>query len=361
MCVTLVTSNELAMSSLRSRLHAPLIALSLVLLPTAAFAQGDMSFGVDEVENGGDDGGDDGGDMSFGVDDVEEGGDEDMSFGEDEDEGGGNLLSVVAVPTSDIDAEQRDELQRELMKSMQAVSKYDVSGEGGVLSSLRERNAEQCVRETICIASVGEDAGYNKLVLGRITKVGEEWRLDIDFFDVDERLFIKYKSYEQLGSFKEAIEMVDPAIRDIFDIRQVDDGPEVEDKPRNEWIQPTFAYTTAGLAVACIAGGAVFGSRARNERDAIINAPKNDDNRYEDLTQQDAQDQFDQARRTAQRANLFYGLGVGLGALSAVLFTVDLGSDVASEEELSQRRVRDLKIAPAVSSQGVGAGAFFRF
>ena len=354
------------MSPERSRILTLIASLALLALPTTASAQDDdggMSFGVDEVdpvEEDGDGGGEGDGGMSFGVEEVEEEGTD--GGGEEFGQQGGTNTSVVAVPTSAITAEQREELQREMMKSMQNVADLQINGSGGVLGGLRERDAEQCVRETICLSTVGSDAGYDKLVLGRITKIGEQWRLDIDYFDVNERQFIKYKAYENLGSYKEALGKVDPAIREVFDIRDVVEGPEVEEEPRNEWIQPAFAYTTAALAVGCLAGGAVFGVRARDARTAIIESPKTaDGGRYEDLTQEQAQSQFNQAQRTARRANTFYALGVGLGVVSAVLFAVDFGSDVATEEELSSRRPRDLKFTPAVTTRGAGVGASFRF
>ena len=88
---------------------------------------------------------------------------------------------------------------------------------------------------------------------------------------------------------------------------------------------------------------------------------KNDSGQYTEQTQTDARNDFNGARRTANTANVFYGLGVGMAALSVVFFTVDFGSDVADEDELSKRTIRDLKVAPAVTRDAAGVGTFFRF
>lgn len=348
----------------RAALSLAALLLALTWAAPSAFAQGDMSFGVDEVEegtDGGDDGGDGGDDgFSFTEEDVNNGGEEGSdALGAGSDKGG--TVAVVAVPTSAIDDEQQRQLQDALEESMKQVKDYDVRGPSGVTGGLRERDPEVCARETICLASVGGEAGVNKMVLARISKNGEQYRLDIDFFDVDERLFIKYETVENLGSVSAAIKEVDPTVKALFGIRANNGGPEVEDKPNNQWIRPVFGYTTAGLAVAGFVGGAVFGNRAKQERDAIINAEKNANDQYSGQTQTDARNAFNGARRTANTANVFYGLGVGMAALSVVFFTVDFGSDVADEDELSKRTIRDFKVAPAVTRDAAGVGTFFRF
>jgi hypothetical protein len=348
----------------RAAISLAALLLALTWAAPSAFAQGDMSFGVDEVEEGTEDGGDGGdggdGDFSFSEEDVNNGGNDGgsaISGGSDK----SGSVAVVAVPTSAIDEEQRQQLQDALDESMKQVKDYDVRGPSGVLGGLRDRDPEVCARETICLAGVGGEAGVNKMVLARITKIGEQYRLDIDFFDVDERLFIKYETVENLGSANAAIKAVDPTIKTLFSIRGDKGGPIVEDKPNNQWIRPVFGYTTAGLAVAGLVGGAVFGNKARQERDAIVNASKNDAGQYTEQSQTDARNSFNGARRTANTANVFYGLGVGMAALSVVFFTVDFGSDVADEDELSKRSIRDFKVAPAVTRDAAGVGTFFRF
>ena len=337
------------------------LMLSILCATPQASAQEDMSFGVDEVEGGGDtEEGDGDGGFTFSEEDVQNGGDSDgkSTIGQGSQEGGS--VAVVAVPTSALDADQRNNLQAELDTSMQQIKNYDVRGPSGVLGGLQERDPEVCARETICLASVGEDAGVNKMLLGRITQTGETYRLDIDFFDVDERLFIKYESVENLGSVRAAINAVDPTVKRLFGIRDLSSGPEVEEKANTQWIRPVFGYTCAALAVGGFAGGAYFGNKAKQERDAIVNAPKSGD-KYTTQTQAGAREKFNGARRTANTANVFYGLGVGMAALSVVFFTVDFGSDVADEDELSQRRIKDIRLAPALSRDAAGAGASFRF
>ena len=316
-------------------------------------------------------------DMSFGEDDVED----DYSFSEDEvtqepaegsDSGalkttGGRSIAVVAPPMASYTEGQRQQLQTALDNAMQLVGdKYDVEPGSPVLSGLQER-AEDCSREMLCLASVGKEAGVNKILMARVTQLGEgNYRLDVDLFDVDDRLFLNSRSYENLGDFDEATENVEPAVRYIFEIRTRDQGPVVETETNDGIIQPLFAYTTAGLAVLSLAGGIYFGLEASDQRDEIIAREQRSDGVY-GQTQRTARDDLDEASNTASTANIFYGAAVGLGALSAVLFLVDFGSDVASEDELNDRRrrtrssLRDLHIMPSVSTDSAGVGASFRF
>lgn len=334
-----------------------LLASLLVLTPSMGFAQDDegMSFGEEDVDPAGDDSGDDGGDddgFSFSEDDVDskDGGDA-LALAEE-----GGTVAVVAIKSGGMDDAQRGELQEAMMSAMQKVSGYEIQGAGSMLSDFEDRG-EDCVRETICLAGVGREAGVDRILIGRFTQVGETYKLDVDFFDVNEKLFIKYKTYEDLTNFNSALDAVQPAINDIFGIRDVKNGPKVDDGKSRAWVQPVFAYTTAAIAVGCVAGGAVFGSQAKSEFDAIEARASSGSQ-----TQRQTADELSVVTSKARNADVFYGLAVGFGVISAVLFTVDLGSDVASEEELSdKRRLRDLRIAPAVGADGAGVGAMFRF
>lgn len=337
------------MAGRRSRLAAPLfLSILLTLLPSLALAQDDdgMSFGADEAAGGEDEG------FTFG-EEAAAGGEEQSSDPLSRSKQGGTV-GVVGVKTADIDDSQRQKLQDELNEAMGLVSGYEVRGEGGILSGLDERG-EQCVRESICLSSVGRDAGVDKLLLARVIKVGETYQLSVDFFDVNDRLFITTANYEDLGSPSAAIDKVEDAVRAIFKVRQGDDGPVIEEKPKNEWIQPTFAYTSAGLAAICLGGGIYFGLQAKSDYDAVKTTAS-----AGMTSQRELRNQFDAANNKARRANLFYGLGVGMGILSAVLFTVDFGSDVADDDD-EYVRIKDLRVAPAVSAQGAGLGAAFRF
>ena len=347
----------------QAAVYALSASLLLFLLPATSFAQDDddgLSFGEEEAAQGGGEsgGGDDDG-LSFGEEEGLQGGESTLTDTGDPMSLGNNnsgSLAIVAVKTSAIDDSQRQKLQEELNEAMQLVSGFEKQGESGVLADLTDRG-EDCVREPLCLANVGESASVDKLLLGRITKIGETYKLDIDFFDVKERLFIAYESVENLGSPNAALDNVEPAVRRLFKVRQNEDGPVIEDKPKNEWIQPTFAYTSAGLAAACIVGGAVFGSQAKKEYDALVVSSEGGT-----LSQRAAREQYNTVNAKARRANLFYGLGVGLGVLSAVLFTVDLGSDVAEDDDQYVRGTKKtLHFAPSVTVDGGGIGTMIRF
>jgi hypothetical protein len=62
-------------------------------------------------------------------------------------------------------------------------------------------------------------------------------------------------------------------------------------------------------------------------------------------------------------ANIFYGVGIAAAATSAILFLIKPGSDIATEEELNNKKRRgDLRVTPLFSPDGTaGFGAAFEW
>ena len=340
-------------SMIAKRMLSPACSLLLLLAlsPTLAFAQDDegMSFDEEEAAEG----------YTFDEAEAKEGAAQAQRESADND----TVLAVVAVNSPALTSEQRNELQDAMRSALSLVSGYTIEGAGAVLGGLdAAADPLECSREAICLSNVGLEANVGRILVGRVTKTGETFKFDIDLFDTNEKLFLKFKTYENLSSVDDAIANVEPAVRSIFEIRTREGGREIETSNNRGIIQPIFAYTSAGLAALCIGGGIYFGLQAADERDAIIDSPKDPSGDYTTLTQRQARDQLTEAENTATTANVFYGLGAGLAIISAVLFVVDFGGDVASEEELNQRgSLSGFSIAPTVTTQGLGVGTGFRF
>lgn len=308
-------------------------------------------------------------DMTFG---EEEGTDtkkkDDMTFGEEEGTDAnkkeeeksstkGNTMSVLALPSKAITKEQRTKLQSAMMKASGETKKYSATGGSGVLSVLEENDLETCVREQLCLGSVGRESKVDYILTGRVSKAATGYSFTLDLFDVKEKLFIKSKTYNKLSDFDDVLDMVTPASRSVFDIRVKRDGPKIGTGAKKSTIQTVFAYTTAGLAVACIGGGIFYGLDASAQEDELKNSAK-EGSRYKDLTQRQARERLNEIEGTATTANVFYGLGIALGAASAALFLIDFGSDV---DETEQYGVRQISVTPTVSTNSVGVGTMFRF
>lgn len=315
--------------------------------PTMALAD-DMTFGQDEGTDTKKD------DMTFG---KEEGTDTKKEPAKTEDTEKGNTMGVVALPSKAITKEQRTKLQAALMKAAGETKKYSATGGSGLLAALEESELETCVRDQLCLGSVGKEAGVDYVLTGRVSKAASGFVFTLDLFDVKEKLFIKSKTYNKLGDFDDVLDMVVPASRSVYDIRVKRDGPKVGTGAKKSTIQTVFAYTTAGLALACIGGGIFYGLDASAQEDELKNSPKEGD-RYKDLTQRQARERLQEIEGTATTANVFYGLGLALGAASVALFVIDFGSDVDETEEYGSRK---LSITPTVSADGVGVGTMFRF
>ena len=302
---------------------ASMVALLTLLVSTTAWAQDDdaMTFSPDEAEE--DSGGDDG-EMTFAPDDLEEdSGNPEQDMAESVDVG------VVAVPSEDLSDSQRDELQQALMEATERVPEINTYGDSDLLPALVDRGPEYCSREALCLASVGRNAGVQRIVQARVQSAqGGGYRLDLDYFDVDDRLFVAYHSNSEPSSFGDVIDAIPPGVDDLFGIRRDgggDDGvvdPEVD-------VQRVMAYASGGGAVASLVGGILFGLQAGGLQEELQNA-QNEDGEYVGITQTEARQKSRDMDSAALNANIFYGLSAALGITSTLLFV--FGGDDAPED-----------------------------
>ncbi len=343
-----------------SRLLATLLAIALALAPMPTFAQG-FDFGEDDVEPVEEEGGDDGGGMEFGGE--EEGGGEDgggMTFGEDDvieentDEGTPSV-AVVALPGPDMDPDRRGEVQAEMMDVVADIPGYNYQGPEAVLPGLEDRGLAECVTEPICLGAVGTDAGVDRILLARVKPTPSGGlTLEVDFFEVRDKLTLKYAKREGLGGTGAIVDNVKPSIYEVLEVRVRRNG-EFAGPEDDSIVGPIVAWSTAVLAVGSLVGGIIFGlSASSGESDLQTKADNGE------VTQEEAQTLLRDVQGDATTANVFYGLAVGLAAVSALFFYLDIGSDVGAGEDGSAL-LHDVHIAPAATDNGFGFAAGFRF
>jgi hypothetical protein len=88
---------------------------------------------------------------------------------------------------------------------------------------------------------------------------------------------------------------------------------------------------------------------------------KTADGRFQDLTQKQAQQRIRDMENAALTANVFYGIAAGSAIVSVLLFVID--TDEADPDASLQRTPtwRDVRVAPVVSADSLGFGAWLRF
>lgn len=327
------------------------VFIALALVVTASTASADMTFQPDEVYQDDDDG-----EMTFAPDDLaEDEFDAEAEMDEDMDVG------VVAVPGDDITAGEREELQQVLRDAAREIPEITTYGDGDLLPRLEERDPDYCSREALCLASVGESAAVQRVLQARVEREPNgNYRLDIDYFDVDNRLFVAYHSNSRLGSFDDVLEAVPPGVDDIFGIRRdVGDDPFVDDREVD--VTSVMAYSTAGAAVASLATGVLFGMQVNNQQ-SELEAARDEDGRFTDMTQREAHRMQRSMENSALTANVFYGLSAGLAAASIGLFVLSSGDDdevAAGDDDTTWYRA--LEVTPRFGGESVGIGAHLRF
>lgn len=341
----------------RSRALAALLALTMAMSPSLVFAQG-FEFGEEEAEE------EVGEEEAPEVDTQDPAG---LTFSEDEAEKttysdtDEKQVAVVAIPGEQMDSERRQKVQAEMERVAGGITAITMLSGSSVLGALEASGGDACVQEPLCLADVGEQAGVERILVARIVEKDDGLELKVDYFDVDDKLFIRYENTGGLGGTGAIVSAVEPALNKIFDVRQLGQGEEFQGEEDSSTVQTVIAFGTGGLAVGSLIAGIIFGSQAKSTENEVEGSPQSGG--VYNYTQVEARDAIRPAESKATTANVFYGLAVGLAGVSALFFIIRGGSDVDEGEQakLKKKKIRDLQIAPAVTSHGVGFGAGFRF
>ena len=346
----------------QSPLLAAILAFTIAFSPTAIFAQ-DFEFEEEETET------------EFEEEEPGDGEEPEVDTQDpaglefSEEEGAKNTYSdaeeksvaIVAMAGEEMDSDRRGKVQAEMERVAGEISAVSVVGGGGLLSALEASGGEACVQEPLCLADVGEQAGAERILVARVVKREKGLELKIDYFDVDDKLFVKYENVGGLGGTGAVVSAIEPALKKIFDVREFVDGPDYQGDENKSVVQTVLAYGFAGLAVASLAGGIVMGLGAKSTESDVEGRPKTGD--VYSMTQVEAREAIRPAEKKATTANVFYGLAAGFAAVSVLFFLIRGGSDVGEDEKATTRKtIRDINVAPAVTADGgIGFGAGFRF
>lgn len=325
----------------------------LVAVPTPVFAQG-FEFGDEEAESttqskpAEEEAEEEGGGLEFTSEDLSK---EDATTDEKIPQ-----VAVVSIPSADNDADRRAEITGAMLTYAKSVPSIVTVGPDSVLPGLQSRGMEDCVTDPICLGSVGDEAQVDRILLTRVKSVDGSLQLDTDYFDVQDRLFIRYDSKKGLGGTSDLVAAVVPSMKVVLDIRDGSGKQEYVGNEDSGMVQSIVAYGAAGLAVACLGAGIYFGMDASSQVDDF-EAQKRADGTYP-FTQKEANEKIRDAEGTATTANVFYGLTAALAVTSTVFFLIQGGEDVAEDQG---RAINDFHIAPVFTEAGAGVGAGFKF
>jgi hypothetical protein len=334
--------------------------IALAFLPAAAMAQaGDDEPGGDDALDGGDS-------MDFTDGD---GGSLDFSLEEAETALPGTGLKVTGLvlrAEPDVDLALTEHLTETLITEMESVGGYQVEAPGALrerFAQLGEQGTLDCVYNPICLSRIGEELGLARLVIGRLTGTSGDYTLSIDLINVEEGTVEDYTNRTVKGGKSELDETVGTSVRRLFDVRVVPkraaEAPPAEAGP----IQTALAWTTLGVGVIAIGAGVFFGLDASSIQGELEDGDRtvaNGRNVYS-ITQVEAEARLKDAEDSALLANIFYGVGIAAGVTAALLFFINPGSDIATEEELAKDGPRNFRLIPILTDTSAGVGAGFSF
>ncbi len=333
-----------------------LVACLIAFAPAqaVAFDDDEMTFEPDEVDWDDDD--DDA--MTFAPDDVD---DDDYDPGADDDEA--LDVGIVTVPHDDITDHERDQIQSALRAAAEEIPGIVLYGETDLLPALVDRDPEYCSRESLCLAGVGRSAGVQRIVQGRVEEQPDGYRLDIDYFDVDDRLFVNYHTNTGLGDVDELIEAIPAGVDDIFGIRRAVDDDEFVDVDDVNAMR-IASYFAGGASVVSLGLGTLFGLRVSSAKSDLDEYSQDGEGRYTELTQREARSMRRDMESNARIANFGFVAGIGLAAVSTALFILSSEDDPPvddAEAAADTSSPGGLQIGPRLHDDGFGVGASWRF
>jgi len=175
-----------------------------------------------------------------------------------------------------------------MLEFAKSVPKILVAGPETVLPGLQGRDLASCVTDPICLGSVGDEAQVDRILLTRVKSGPDGLQLDTDYFEVQDRLFIRYDSKKGLSGTSDLVEAVVPSMKIVLDIRDGSSKQTYVGKEDSSMVQSIVAYGAAGLAAACLGAGIYYGMDASSQVDDF-EAAKRADGTYP-FTQKKAQD-----------------------------------------------------------------------
>lgn len=353
-------------------LPAVVFFLNATLIPAVAVAQWDdeddgFTFDEDEADDFGDpmefgdeDEWDDWGEEEDGWDDWED--ETDDGWGEEEvDVTPAELDTITAlvVPSDVFDPALADSLTNAVMNELVNFEGVTVVSNEGLRDEFEIMGAElafECAFDPVCLGRYGRELGLGRIVVGRVNANDTGgWGTTVDLFDTANSSITNYRYFETEPRMLAVTEALPGELRMLFGIREDRTGSGAG-RTGPSTAQTALAWTTAGLAVASVATGIVFGLAAKSTDDELADCTLIDDFEGEpvcDLTQRDAAVMIDDGRRDATLSNVFIGGGLFLGVISVVLFTITPGGDIDEDADLAQRN-RDWSVSPSVSREGFG-------
>ena len=360
-------------------------ALGVTFGPRVAVAQSDdddgFTFGDDDADDFGMDFGDEEGWDDWEDDDWDDDDWEDDDGWEDDgwedDDGWGDpseeeevvvldTITALVVPSDVFDPALADSLTNAVMNEILNIEGVSVVTNDGLRQEFEIMGAElafECAFDPVCLGRYGQQLGLGQVIVGRVTATETgTWGTTLDLFDTAGSSIANYRYFETEPRLLSITEALPSEIRMLFGIRENRDGDgSVSTGPSTA--QTALAWTTAGLAVASVATGIVFGLSAKSADADLEDCALTEDFEGEpvcELTQREAQPMIDDGRRDATLSNVFIGGGLFLGVVSIVLFTVEPGGDIDEDADLA-RRNHDWRLAPAVSRDSFGVSGSWTF
>lgn len=279
-------------------------------------------------------------------------------------QGGFKVTAVILRTDPSIDAQDVVSMTDALMLELDKLKGYQVLPNQDLqdrFATMGDEGALDCAFNPICLGRVGQEAGLQKMLVGRVSGGPGDWTINLDLVNVEDSAIEDYTSRTVKGDLDDLREVFQPSVRKLFNIRQNTGKPKVEAPPPEIGpVQKTLAWTTLGTSALCLGLGVWFGLDASSIQSELEDGERvtvGGQNVYR-ISPQAANARFGEAEDSALFSNIFYGIGLASGVTSALLFFITPGSDIATEEELNSG-LPDLRLTPMVGADGGGVSAGF--
>jgi hypothetical protein len=282
-------------------------------------------------------------------------------------------VTALFVPGDALSAQAADDLTAMALTRLQALSEaggFTVMGNETLRAEFEIMGGEfalECAFDPVCLGRYGRQLGIDRVVVGRVAQndLGQ-WSTTIDLIDAPSSTVANYRVFVSEPAATAVDAAFDAQLRTLFRIRREVNNDVAEERGPSP-AQRAMAWTTLGLGLTSLGVGFVFGSQAASLEDELTECdlvPGFGGQAVCAQSQSSAQGTVDDGKSKAALANVFISTGLLLSVGSVLLFTVTPGGDIDEDAEASaedRRRVRNVRLAPALGARTVGFTGGFDF
>ena len=233
-----------------------------------------------------------------------------------------------------------DNLTEILIAAVSQLDRFEIVGKEEfqtIVGVTSEKRALNCLHDTTCLSKVGMELGLAEIVVGIVSRRGEQHMLVLDRVDVRRGEAVGHVYHEEAGGPDGLFGAVFGLAERLFSVAAAPDEPKPDEPKPDEPAAPPPAapgvgstptwriafWGAAGTALAAGLAGALYGLRVRNAAAEIAGRCCLEDagrRSVYDMTRADAVDRKDEVDGWVVTTNVLYGVSAAAVAAATAIW-----------------------------------------